>query len=127
MLRADSAMELTIKKIYDVMRTCKIKLKHRATLRKLTNLSPITANERRWTGKYEMVKRLNTIRDELIDVADDEDCDLEIDTSPKFKRIALRCEKQLGQMSAVTTELQKAHPSLSECRFAIDSLLYCSV
>ena len=100
-------------------------MNHRVSLRNLTDLSPITPNETRWTAKYEMVKRFNTIRDELIDVADDEDCDLEIDTSLQFKRIALRCEKQLGQMNAVTTELQKEHLSLSECRLAIDSLSEC--
>ena len=69
MLRTDSEMELTLKKIHDVMRTCKTKLKHRATLRNLTDLSPITPNETRWTARYDMVKRFNTTRDKLIEVA----------------------------------------------------------
>ncbi len=70
------------------MKFCKIKLKNRASLRNLTDITPEIANERRGTAKYDMVKRFNMIRKELLQVADAESTELDIIASPQFRRQA---------------------------------------
>ena len=76
-------------------------------LRNVTDLGPVTHNETRWTSKFSMIKRINQIRDEIIQVSQEENANIRVNTSEVFKEQAERYEAMLKYFNIATTELQK--------------------
>ena len=123
MIDRDYRLLQTIKSIQTTMSDCKSKLKSRALLRNLTDLAPITHNTTRWSGKYDMLKRFNQIRGDLISAAKHENASIRINDSNVFKEQAQKFENMLKYFNIATKELQKQKSSLHSCRCVIDSLL----
>jgi len=92
-------------------------------LRNLTDLSPVLFNKTRWSGKYAIINRFVQIREELIEVADTDGAVVAVNRSEAFKVRAEKYRDMLREINAATTELQKRHNSLSDCRYIIDTLL----
>eukprot|EP00171_Calliarthron_tuberculosum_P012024 IDg12024t1 len=76
----------TIDKVHETMMNCKRRMTNRAMLRNLTQLAPIIHNETRWSGKYHMLRRFATIREQLLAVADTSGATVTIDRRQVFKR-----------------------------------------
>ena len=95
----------------------------RAVLRNLTHLAPITNSATRWPGKYEMIKRFNRTRDELILEATSENASIRINDSEVFKRENEKFEKVPQYFNVATKEQQNSKASLHSCRCVIDTLL----
>ncbi len=65
------------------------------------------------------------IHEELLQVADTELTELDINANLQFRRQALRVEKQLAEINLITQELQLENLSISKYKIAIESLLKC--
>lgn len=62
MIASDFMLSPIIDSIHSTMLNCLQKLKNRAMLRNLTEISPIIHNKTRWSSKYSMLKHFNRIR-----------------------------------------------------------------
>eukprot|EP00957_Ditylum_brightwellii_P089096 6784694-Ditylum_brightwellii.AAC.1 len=67
------------------MASWKRSLKNRALLHNLTHLKPVLWNKTRWSGKLHSLSRFLLIHNELIDVADEERSNIDVDSSIAFK------------------------------------------
>ena len=70
-----------------------------------------------------MLKRFNEIRSHLLEVADNEGATVAIDRSSGFKLQAERFADMLGEIDEVTRDLQGRTQTLSDCRYAVDTLI----
>lgn len=70
-----------------------------------------------------MMERFLRIRDELIEVCDDDRSDLTMNRSLAFKQKVQRYCRHLQQINMVTEELQTRKLSLSHCQNALDLLV----
>ncbi len=117
-----SRIEKCIESVNNTMTDCSTKIRNRALLQNLTSLAPVTENKTRWSGKYLMLKRFNSIYDQLRNVAEDERSTVAMNLAPQFKADTLRYCKMLCQLDEVTKFLQSENISLSDCRLALDSI-----
>ena len=123
MIDSDSRLSHTINSIHQTMQKCKSSLKNRATLRKITDLSPIVHNQTRWTSKFAMIQRFNRIRNDLIQAASEENTSISLNTSEIFKEQSIHYGKMLSLFNIATVELQKKKATLHECRCVIEALV----
>lgn len=112
----------TIDSVHETMREAR-KLTNAALFRNLTNLKPIMHNPTHWSGKFHMVKRILQIRDELIEVRNEPDGNLEIDTSARLESKVQRFQKILAELYVVTKSLETGSQSLAECRDYVEFLV----
>ena len=63
MVKMDKTLENIIDSVHATMLNCKRRLTHRAMLKNLTDLAPLTPNETRWSGMKRMLCRFLDIRD----------------------------------------------------------------
>jgi hypothetical protein len=113
-----------IENVHAVMLSAKRKLKNAALLRNLTNLKPVIHNKTRWSGKHFMLTRFLRIRDELIEVADNEESvELDINTSAQFLAKVKKNHGHLKEINAVTVFMQTRLLSLAQCRGALDMMI----
>ncbi len=112
MMNRDQRMSITLEYVQKTMNQCRKRLKNRATLRSLTDLSPTIPNDTRWLGMADMIQRFNTIKNELVSLFEDENTNLDVDGSICFQRQALSVEKQLTKFKVSACELQKQDRTL---------------
>lgn len=122
MVKRHHLLRSTIDSVQQTMSDCKRRLRNRAILRNLTRFTPVLMNETRWSGIYTMLKRYNHIRDDLLKVVDTEGATVTMDVSSGFSRQTKRFADMLAEINTVTLELQKYGASLSDCRYAVDTL-----
>ena len=122
MVKQDSLMRNVFQDMQNIMKACRNGLKYTATLRKLEGLSPVVSNPIRWSAKYHMIARFNKIRRSLITVADTDGIDFPIDRSLSFSYKARKWKKMLDEINQVTSELQRKHSTLAECKNAVNIL-----
>ena len=122
MIKSTNELQDTINSVQETMAAAKSKLKNKAMLRNLVELSPVVPNETRWSGKCDMVNRYVAIRPELIAVSNDENCDLPIDATNVFADKVKRAGAMLREINSVTKELQKSGMTLRSCRTELNDL-----
>lgn len=113
----------TLISVHETMTQCKQRLKNAALLRNLVSLSPFLYNHTRWSGKQCMLQRFLRIRDELIEVSDEDRSDLAINSSEASKDNARRYCKQLKQIDIKTKYLQTRKLSLSNSQNSLYFLI----
>lgn len=113
----------TLEAVHETMSQCKQRLRNAALLRNLIDLRPVLHNKTRWSGKFYMLRRFLRIREELIEVSQDERSDLVVNSSQAFKRKVERYCRQLQQIDFATKELQTRKLSLSQCQNVLDCLV----
>ena len=123
MMNRHADLKSTISCIHDLMRAAKSGLKNAALLRNLTELRPVLNNETRWSGKFLMLQRFTKIRNELIDVSNNEDGSIPINVSIPFSNKVAKYAEILGEMDVVTRQLQKKGYTLADCRQDLDTLI----
>lgn len=112
----------TIPTVQETMLNCKRSVRNRAMLRNLMQLARIFHNKIRWSGTFQMLRRLIDIRSELLAVPDSSGATVTIDRREVFRNRAERYVKMLKEIDIVTKMLQKPKVSLSDCRLYIDTL-----
>lgn len=123
MVRNSRDLSATIDNVHNIMKHVKSRLKNSAKLRNLTNLRPVIHNETRWSGKHAMLKRFCEIKEELVQVCDEDNVNLPDILEGSLTRKAARYERMLGAINVVQVKMQKKMCSLSFCRDAMDTLI----
>lgn len=123
MISSHGVLNRTVDSIHQTMANCRRRLRNRAMLRNLTELTPITPNATRWSGICRMMNRFLEIRDDLLLVADQDGATITIDRSAAFEARVKRFATMLSEIDVVTLELQKHGATISDCRLAIDMLI----
>jgi len=123
MVEENVSLKTTIDEVHQTMLDCRQKLKTRAMLRNITDLSPIIHNATRWSGKYLMFRRYDRIREKINHIATREKATLSIVQTNDLYTRADRFANMLQQVNQVTIELQNRKNTLSDCRFALDTLI----
>ena len=85
-------------------------------------LAPVLPYETRWTGLYHTLRRLNQVREKLIQVSKKEGAHSSIDEPLEFWNRALKYEKMLNNITKADLELQIWKQVLSDCRLLMESL-----
>lgn len=80
MFANDALLRVVLDGVHKTMSMCRQKLKCRASLRNLTDLSPIVPSDTRWSVQYLMLRRYNEIRDEIAVVSKEQDAIIPIVT-----------------------------------------------
>lgn len=70
-----------------------------------------------------MLERFLKMREELIEISQDEKCNLKVNGNQAFKNKVVRYCKQLLQINMTNKELQTQKISLSNCPYALDLLV----
>ncbi len=123
MLKSNKSMTMTLNSVPATINQCRRRLRNRDTLRNINDLTPVLPCETIWSEYARMISRYNRLRKELMIVAEDENTDLRINTTPQFYRNDIIIEKKLEEINFVVMESQREHLSLSHCRFSVDTLL----
>ena len=123
MIESDFRLSKTVQTIYTTMSDCKSKMKNGAMLRNLTDLAPITHNETKWTSKFAVIQRFNKIGDKIIQVPEDKNANVRINSSEAFKGQAESYKAMLKYFNIATTEPQKKFSKLHDCRCIVQALL----
>lgn len=109
MIGKDIRLKETIESIHDMMRSCKQKLKNRDVSRNLICLNPVLNVDTRWSSSFHMISRFNDIREDLIQVADDEHADLIVDSRPSLKSKSERFSKMLKEIKEYLCRTVEVH------------------
>ncbi len=81
-------MRQNIDSVRDVMREAKTRLKNATVLRNITRLKPKLDNDTRWSGKYEVLRRFELMRNDSVEASQHSDCNLTVhDSSLSFKKV----------------------------------------
>ncbi len=88
-------MTMTLNSVQATMTQCRRRLRNRATLRNLTDLSPVLPCTTRWFGYARTISRYNRLRKELIILTEDENTDLRIDTTLNYTEMLLELKSNL--------------------------------
>lgn len=78
-------LELTISSVHETMVQCKHRLRNATLMRNLIDLRPVIHNQARYSGKLYMPERFLQIRDELIEISEDERSELTVNSSHALK------------------------------------------
>ena len=123
MVKQHRDLEGTLNTIHETMSQCKKKLKNAALLRNLVNLVPVLHNKTRWSGKLYMMERFLRIRDELIAVAENENSDLQINSTAQFRNKVTRYCGHMEQINYSTKYMQTRKLTLCQCRDSLNMLM----
>ena len=121
-VKEDKALKNLIENIVRTMKQAKTQ-KNTAALSAETHLKLVLHNETRWSGIRSMLACFVRIRDQLIDVAETDGCELEVEESGLFVR---RCKKYLlhkEQFDTVTKLLQTRLQPLNEARDLLEDII----
>ena len=118
-------MHNVIATTHETMKAVTQSLKNSALLRNASDLKPIMHNKMQWSGKYNMLKHFDDIRDELIEVSNMSESDLPINSSVQFANKGRKYARQLQEIDQVTKYLQCHGLTLGDGRVALDMLINC--
>jgi hypothetical protein len=123
MVSNDIQLSQAIDCIHETMKAAKQKLKNAALLRNLTDLKPKMHNKTRWSGKYAMLERWGTLRDDLIEAENHQDLvGLNVNSTIGFQTRVSGYTSYLREINEVTLFLQLRCLTLAEARMALDLL-----
>jgi hypothetical protein len=83
-MKTDLNLKNAISGVATTMKEARMSLKNAAILSELTPLKPILYNKPHWSGKFQVLDRFLRIRPALIEAANHEDADLDVNGSPQF-------------------------------------------
>lgn len=115
----------TVNEIAKCMKAVKKSLKNMALLKNATKLNPVLYNATCWSGKFNMLDRFLRIRNDIIDISNNEESsgDIVINTSEAYERRVKQYRDNLQKFNQVTKLLQTHKYKLCECRMALDMLI----
>ena len=116
-------LAVVLESVQTTMRQCKGSLKNAAMLRNLCTLKPILYNKTRWSGKHDTLLRFIEIRMSLIDAANDENTNIDINATNGFLNKVKKHQKHLERIQLPTKEMQTQYHTLSDCRADLDLLI----
>jgi hypothetical protein len=114
-MKIDLNLKNAISGVATTMKEAKLSLKNAAILSELTPLKPILCNKTRWSGKFQVLDRFLRIRPALIEAANHEDSDLDVNASPPFCQRVQKYHKPMQKLNEITVKIQKRCCLLSEC------------
>jgi len=97
--------------------------KNSSCLRKHTKLRPTIANDTRWVGKAQMMKKYELIRPFLVVAQEDDDAAFPMDNTKPFRKAAQNATKVLSDIKCITDSLQKKGLAMNDCRILLNQLI----
>ncbi len=116
-------MRQNIDSVRDFIREAKMKLKNAAMLRNKTILKPKLDNDTLWSGKCEVLRRFELLRNDLVEASQHSDCNLTVNDSPLFANKVGKYSRMLKEVVDVTMSLQTDEHSLADFRDDLDTLI----